>query len=414
MNNLLTNNEHEQLIESLETIICEYFDNNIHMLPKYNFDDSLYDYLYNILYEQLYLVYDNNLNKMLHRVIMETLNIYYKHVMPRRSYSKTFVTTPQNIDKLTNQIDYLRNIPQPDQRTETWHKFRYNMITASNAYKAYGSVSKQNELICEKCKPLSLENTKSRNTETPFHWGTKYEAVSVQYYEYIYDTTIEDFGCIPHPTYSYIGASPDGINVDKESGIYGRMLEIKNPTTRVITGIPKEEYWVQMQLQMEVCGLNHCDFLETQFSEYDDQNAFELDGDFNKSDNGQYKGIMVHFIVNENNYYEYAPFQCTKKDFELWEEKMMEKHENDTWLKHIYWRLDYVSCVLVTRNEKWFQHTKHHLENIWKIIEDERISGKWSERKAKSTPRKRANSIGSNTDSSNKVVGQLIIDMSDI
>ena len=64
MNNLLTNNEHEQLIESLETIICEYFDNNIHMLPKYNFDDSLYDYLYNILYEQLYLVYDNNLNKI--------------------------------------------------------------------------------------------------------------------------------------------------------------------------------------------------------------------------------------------------------------------------------------------------------------------------------------------------------------
>ena len=124
--------------------------------------------------------------------------------------------------------------------------------------------------------------------------------------------------------------------------------------------------------------------------------------------------IKYHFIVNDDNYYEYAPFQCSPEEYALWEENIMKKHENDTWLKHIYWRLDYVSCVLVTRNEKWFQHTKHHLENIWKIIEEERISGKWSERKAKSTPRKRANSIGSNSDSSNKVVGQLIIDMSDI
>ena len=88
---------------------------------------------------------------------------------------------------------------------------------------------------------------------------------------------------MPHPKYPYIGASPDGINVDSTSGLYGRMLEIKNPTTREITGIPKEEYWVQMQLQMEVCGLNHCDFLETKFSVYETKEQFDEDGDFYKS-----------------------------------------------------------------------------------------------------------------------------------
>ena len=92
------------------------------------------------------------------------------------------------------------------------------MITASNAYKAYGSQSKQNELICEKCKPLSLEFTKSRYTESPFHWGTKFEPVSVLYYEYIYETKIEDFGCLPHPKYPYIGASHDGIIVEPNTG----------------------------------------------------------------------------------------------------------------------------------------------------------------------------------------------------
>ena len=300
----LSDIEHVDLLESLDCLICEYMDTHLHLLAKYNFDQQLYTYLYDILYEQLFLVYDHHLSSLIHRAIQEALNIYYKHVMPRRSYSKTFITKTLHTNKLRKQIHYLRNIPQPDQRTETWHKFRYNMITASNAYKAYGSQSKQNELICEKCKPLSLEYTKSRYTETPFHWGTKYEPVSVLYYEYLYETTVEDFGCLPHPNYPYIGASPDGINVDPTSGLYGRMLEIKNPTTREISGIPKEEYWVQMQLQMEVCGLNHCDFLETKFSEYESKEAFEEDGDFYKSKDNQYKGVVMHFIVNEDNYYE--------------------------------------------------------------------------------------------------------------
>ena len=407
----LSDKEHVELLESLDCLICGYIDKHLHLLAKYNFDEQLYNYLYDILYEQLFLVYDHDLPSLIHKVISDALNIYYKHIMPRRSYSKTFITKLNNTNEIRKQINYLRNLPQPDQRTDTWHKFRYNMITASNAYKAYGSQSKQNELICDKCKPLSLEYTKSRYTESPFHWGTKFEPVSVLYYEYLYDTTIEDFGCLPHPKYSYIGASPDGINVDPSSGLYGRMLEIKNPTTRQITGIPKEEYWVQMQLQMEVCGLNHCDFLETKFYEYENKDAFDKDGDFYKSNDDQYKGIIIHFIVNEDNYYEYAPFHCSPEEFTKWEEQMMTKHENDTWLKHLYWRLDYVSCVLVSHNDKWFQHTRHHLENIWKIIEEERVTGKWTERKAKSNPRKRINSMGNEEA---KPIGKLLIDMTDI
>ena len=205
MNEQLSENEDNDLLESLDFLIDDYMNCNLDLLAKYNFDEQLYGYLFKILYEQLFLVYDNSLNKLIHTKIMVALNIYYKHVMPRRSYSTTFINKTKYPSQITNQLAYLRNLPQPDQRTEKWHKFRYNMITASNAYKAYGTPSKKNELICEKCKPLSLEYTKSRNTETPFHWGTKYEPVSVLYYEYIYDTKIEDFGCLPHPKYPYIG-----------------------------------------------------------------------------------------------------------------------------------------------------------------------------------------------------------------
>ena len=44
---------------------------------------------------------------------------------------------------------------------------------------------------------------------------------------------------------------------------YGYLLEIKNPVSRKLTGIPKLDYWVQMQQQMYVTKLPYCDFLET-------------------------------------------------------------------------------------------------------------------------------------------------------
>jgi hypothetical protein len=110
-------------------------------------------------------------------------------------------------------------------------------------------------------------------------WGQKYEPVSVLYYEYINKTIITEFGCIPHKDYSFIAASPDGIVCDSSSNLYGRMIEIKNVVSREITGIPKMEYWIQMQLQMEVCDLNECDFLETKFLQYDTEEEYMNDND---------------------------------------------------------------------------------------------------------------------------------------
>ena len=47
------------------------------------------------------------------------------------------------------------------------------------------------------------------------------------------------------------------------------MLEVKNIYNRDIDGNPKEEYWIQMQIQLETCDLEICDFLETRFKEYE-------------------------------------------------------------------------------------------------------------------------------------------------
>ena len=123
------------------------------------------------------------------------------------------------------------------------------------------------------------------------HWGQKYEPVSIALYEHMYNAKVEDFGCIQHPEISCIGASPDGIVTDVNSDRYGRMLEIKNIVNRDIDGVASKAYWVQMQIQMETCDLDECDFLETRFKEYENEEAF-----YAPDNKHEHRGVILYFI----------------------------------------------------------------------------------------------------------------------
>ena len=240
--------------------------------------------------------------------------------MPPRSYKYSFLRNI-NIDKkvIKEKILIIKNTPQPEQRTDEWYKFRHNLITASSIWKTLKSESTKNQIIYEKCKPYTVPNM--NNVDSPLHWGHKYEPLSVNFYEYLYKTKIGEYGCIQHPKYYYIGASPDGINIDENNDRYGRMLEIKNIVNRKINGVPKMEYWIQMQLQMETCNLNECDFLETQFKEYNNYNDFINDGNFNYTKDNKLKGIILVFTYEGNIHYEYAPLIIELKDYDIWEKK---------------------------------------------------------------------------------------------
>jgi len=218
------------------------------------------------------------------------------------------------------------------------------------------------------------------NTNTTLHWGQKYEPLSVMLYEKMYETKVEDFGCIQHPEYKFLGASPDGINIDPLKERYGRMLEIKNIVNREINGIPKKEYWVQMQLQMEVCDLDECDFLETKFVEYPDRETFLQVQEKEQEQINTNQGIIIYFHRKDGTpYYEYKPLDITNpSDIEEWEEQQVALHENTNgyiFMKTIYWKLEKLSCVLVLRNKEWFKNNITQLQNVWNIIEKERISG---------------------------------------
>ena len=63
-----------------------------------------------------------------------------------------------NHNIIKQKIEYLRNIPQPVQRTDEWYNFRHNLITASNAYKCFENESLRNSIIYEKCKPIKEQS----------------------------------------------------------------------------------------------------------------------------------------------------------------------------------------------------------------------------------------------------------------
>jgi putative phage-type endonuclease len=369
----------EEFIRNNPTIITDpdfndIFEENIDELIEAHFEDDIF-----------YVEED------LEEIIDQAKTDFFKDFMPVRSYPSSIILEDPDYTYVEEQIAILKGKPQPVQRTKEWYDFRHNLITASNAHKAFDSQSTQNQLIYEKCQPKPDDQDPNPNPDTKviqvqpqvqfvnvnssLHHGQKYEPLSVMVYEDMYKTKVDDFGCIQHDTYTFLGASPDGINVDKNSLRYGRMLEIKNIVNREIDGIPKKEYWIQMQLQMEVCDLDECDFLETKFTEYDNAEAFNNDTTDNR------KGVIMHFHTkNGTPFYKYMPFDIVSvEEINAWQEQMIDLYQssqyNYVWLKYCYWKLDIISCVLVCRNRQWFKDNVAGLAEIWSIILSERISG---------------------------------------
>ena len=401
------NEEHAiELVESALHLMEEFMKENPTAISEPNFHDILLEEIKEMFYVQMedHILDSDYIEDDMNDLLEDAFNIYITTFHPERSlkndeeneddFEEKLEIDKEEINIIEQKIQGLRDIPQPVQRTPEWYQFRWNLITASNAWKAFETQNTINQLIYEKCQPLKDftiepvdEEVKMVNTNTTLHWGQKYEPLSVMMYEHTFNSKVEDFGCIQHPLYKFIGASPDGIIIQSNTGRYGRMLEIKNIVNREINGIPKKEYWIQMQLQMEVCDLDECDFLETKFIEYPDYQSYRNDSSIEefKSDvttkDGSYKGIIVHFHTSDGTpHYEYMPLHLwTPDDISNWEETTVQKYESEpykyTFLKFIYWKLEKLSCVLVLRNKEWFKNNVGQLEKVWKIIEEERVTG---------------------------------------
>jgi putative phage-type endonuclease len=388
----ISQQEMEDLDDFLCEIIDELFEDEIINMSKPNFFEIIADNIkehFKIEWLSQNICSDQEFEEICDYIdtFLEKTFDDLECEIPKRQYPSDFsgcIRTPR--DELKKQIEYLKSLPQPEQKSKEWYELRHNLITASNIHKILGSELQRNSIIYEKCKPLTIENQNYFvNANNTRQWGIVYEPLSIQIYEKLYKTSVDSFGCIRHPKYSYIGASPDGINIDPNSSRFGRMIEVKNIVNRDITGIPKEEHWIQMQIQMETCDLDECDFIETRFKEYENNEDFYTD-----ETKYRWRGVLLCFLEKKTDSagtghsaayiprFEYMPLDVpiNRESVDKWINDICisTKDTHRLFTTH-YWYLDEFSCILVKRNRMWFKAALPKILETWKTIEYEREHG---------------------------------------
>lgn len=365
---------HEDFLETIDIFIDEYVNLNIMNYKEKDFEDMVKE----AVYSQILDVYSDQINYLelsLDDTVDECVYLYFTKNNCPRSYEESIVISNPVPTLITKQLNKIKNKYQPEQRSDDWYRFRWDGLTASNLWKIFDTQSSLNSLIYGKCVPIDVKKYQSVNIDSAFHNGHKYEPLSLMIYEEIYDTEVSEYGCITHDDYEFLKASPDGINTKRGNPRYGRLVEVKNPVSRKLTGIPKKDYWIQMQHQMEVCDLNECDFLETVFKSYENEEEFMKDGTFTKTADGKRKGVLIRYYDSKEPIYEYAPLNLSKQEFDVWYNETMEKNKHLTWIENIYWYLEDISIVLVTRNKKWYNNALPKMIETWNTIIKERKEG---------------------------------------
>jgi putative phage-type endonuclease len=380
----LTDTEYDDFVDMVDDLFHSYMEVPEHVLQIKNPDcaHTIAAELCDAIYEPLFDAGDCNETDYddIHEYVTEHLDAWIKrqepHVLedpedgPQGGPLEGGASPPQTSTSST--IQYLLDIPQPAQRTPEWYAFRHDHLTASNIWKAFSTEAQWNSIIYEKCQPpRSYEG--QVNPNSPLHWGVKYEPLTRMLYEYYNHVQVADFGCIAHDTISCLAASPDGIVVSP-GPLYGRMVEIKNIVNRLIDGVPSEAYWIQMQVQMECCKLDLCDFVETRFKEYGEEEYL--------SDNEhEIRGFMLQYVEDRAIKYEYLPkelWDSTEEEKTAWKtahETRICESATSSECQTLYYYLDEYSCITVRRNALWFLAATERIMELWTTILRERTEG---------------------------------------
>lgn len=276
------------------------------------------------------------------------------------------------------QVVNLLNRPQMIQRTEEWFLARKTRITASEVGSILGvnPYKNRNKYWIEKKCQLENIPIERKGTFTTEH-GLKYEPVIQQMIREKYKTIYVDdegkpkdplyeFGLIPHPTISFLGASPDGILFN------GKMVEIKCVVSRdIIENEVVPYYYAQVQTQLECCGLDECEFTECKIIEYKGMNEFILDS---KSDNNIWrtaildkrKGIVLQ--DNMNNYIYIDDMTIDNKILPNNEKELREFLNKYLYKNIYYWYCNQFSVKNITKNVQYIERMVEICGKFWDTL----------------------------------------------
>ena len=145
-----------------------------------------------------------------------------------------------------------RNWVGPAQHSPEWFARRGQMLTASDIAAVLGinPYESREDVMLKK-----LGFKRAQRTDHTSH-GTRLEPEARDKYVEKTGESVFEIGLEPHPQIPWLGGSPDGITDS------GKLLEIKCPATRQITGAVPKYYIPQVQLLMEIFNLEECDFVQ--------------------------------------------------------------------------------------------------------------------------------------------------------
>ena len=305
--------------------------------------------------------------------ITDDISYYIDH-----KFDQWFEESLQVINKLKNrryQINQnminLKQLKLPEQRSKEWYEIREKLLTASSLADALGKGHFQTRDDLLLSKTTETKKSVSKASQNIMEWGVKYEPVATEFYEYLNNLKIIEFGLIPHPKLSVFGASPDGIcDIDSPNGYEGRMLEIKCPPKRNFTHEVPLHYWMQMQGQLEVCDLDECDFLQVKIIEYKDVNEYEKDILItDKIQNGYTsdklpKGVVLSYMENDKYNYLYSPWMASLNEILNWI-NLQKSIYKDKQLEEKWWKIERYECTLVRRDKEWWISKVPEIIQFW-------------------------------------------------
>lgn len=170
-----------------------------------------------------------------------------------------------------------REIPYA-QRSPEWLALRNQLITASDVSSilecGYGSAYEvfQRKKVAQQAAGQEVgqaagqiigqsvgQAVEQHTRET--EWGITYEPYAKSLFCQKTNLAVRDVSLIKHREIPWLAASPDGV-IFEGNQLVG-LLEIKCPfKRRIIPGHIPKYYWIQVQIQMEVCDIDICYFYQ--------------------------------------------------------------------------------------------------------------------------------------------------------
>jgi putative phage-type endonuclease len=167
------------------------------------------------------------------------------------------IPTDVNISMLHPRVVDLFKKPQYAQRTPEWYEVRKTLMTASESSAALGIKPFAGFKVCPREDLLMKKLNIVPVVGMALEHGVKYETEAAELAMRILGERMFEFGLVVHDEYPWLAASPDGITAR------GYCVEIKCPLRRkIIPGEVPSHYYPQIQVQMEVCNMDFCYFIQ--------------------------------------------------------------------------------------------------------------------------------------------------------